>query len=282
MALDLSGQTVLVVDDEKFSRSIVSHLLEEMGKPRVLHASNGAAALEKLDDERGVINFVIADFNMPVMHGLQFLKSIRVGHRDINQAMPVAMVTGYSEKHLVDLALALDVNAFLIKPVSKQGLEKRLEKMLSQTDTDIWLKADDLYRDVDVDSVLDDIVGTVKKPAARGARRVFIKGADEPLFRDPEPVPPGESQADAWAHVLEDEAAESDVIVEKSATGKPLEGYECALNDVPQGSILAKDVHTADGRLFMHAGAQLTPRVISILQDLRELNHPVDSIWIVK
>ena len=65
-------------------------------------------------------------------------------------------------------------------------------------------------------------------------------------------------------------------------TNKPLQGYQCKLNDIPDAAILARDVHTADGRLFMHAGSQLTPRVISILFKLQELDHPVDSIWVAK
>ena len=284
MPLDLGDHSVLIVDDEKFSRSVVAHLLEAMGRPKVMHASNGAEALDLLDNEGDGISFVIADFNMPVMHGLQLLKSIRIGHREINRAMPVAMVTGYSEKHMVDLALALDVNAFLIKPVSKKGLEKRLKTMLEQVGGDNWLKSDDIYSNFEVKSVLDEIVGTKKKPSDETpqSRRFFIKGKEEPLLRDMEPVSPGESEADAWAHTLEDEAEESERIIEKPATTKALKGYECALNDIPEGAILAKDVHTADGRLFMHAGAQLTPRIISILFDLLELGHPVDSIWIVK
>jgi len=54
------------------------------------------------------------------------------------------------------------------------------------------------------------------------------------------------------------------------------------LNEIPEKALLARDVHTADGRLFMHAGDQLTPRAVSILFDLQELGHPVDSIWVAK
>ncbi len=265
MPLDLGDHSVLIVDDEKFSRSVVAHLLEAMGRPKVMHASNGAEALDLLNNEGDGINFVIADFNMPVMHGLQLLKSIRIGHREINRAMPVAMVTGYSEKHMVDLALALDVNAFLIKPVSKRGLENRLESMLSQGGDNIWLKSENLYLDLNVDSVLDDVLGTMPKPSDETprSRGFFIKGNEGPLLRGPEPVsadsPGGETAAD----------------------GDP-ESYKCPLRHIPAGAILARDVHTADGRLFLHAGAEMTLRVISILLDLLDLDHPVDSIWIVK
>ncbi len=265
MALDLGDHSVLIVDDEQFSRSVVAHLLVEMGRPRITHASNGSEALDALGDGSGKFDFIIADFNMPVMHGLQLLKAIRVGHGEIDRAMPVAMVTGYSEKHLVDLALALDINAFLIKPVSKRGLENRLVSMLSQVGEDIWLKSENLYLDLNVDSVLDDVLGTMPKPSDETpqSRGFFIKGNEGPLLRGPEPVsadsPGGETAAD----------------------GDP-ESYKCPLRHIPAGAILARDVHTADGRLFLHAGAEMTLRVISILLDLLDLDHPVDSIWIVK
>lgn len=275
MALDLSDQSVLIVDDEKFSRSIVAHLLGEMGKPRITHADNGSEALDALGDESVHFDFVIADFNMPVMNGLQLLKSIRVGHRDIDRAMPVAMVTGYSEKHLVDLALALDINAFLIKPVSKRGLEKRLESMLNQVGEDIWLKSESLYHDLNVDEVLDEVLGSMPKPSGEEtprSRRFFIKGKEGPLLDGPEPGSADGSEAQPPAGMPGGEAA---------ADGDP-ESYKCPLRQIPPGSILARDVHTADGRLFMHAGAEMTLRIISILLDLLDLDHPVDSIWIVR
>ena len=274
MALDLGDHSVLIVDDEQFSRSVVAHLLVEMGRPRIIQASNGSEALDALGDESGKFDFIIADFNMPVMHGLQLLKAIRVGHGEIDRAMPVAMVTGYSEKHLVDLALALDVNAFLIKPVSKRGLENRLESMLSQGGDNIWLKSENLYLDLNVDSVLDDVLGTMPKPSDETpqSRGFFIKGKEEPLFRDLEPVSTDGSEAQLPADSPGGETA---------ADGDP-ESYKCPLRHIPAGAILARDVHTADGRLFLHAGAEMTLRVISILLDLLDLDHPVDSIWIVK
>ncbi len=284
MSLNLEGQSILVVDDERYSRTIVAHVLRDLGGPNVVQAQDGVDALEALDAAKGKFAFVISDFNMPRMHGLQLLKEIRVGHGQINRAMPFAMVTGFSEKHLVDLALALDVNAFLVKPVSKRGLEKRLEKMLRVIRRDLWLKYRAVYDDIPVDSVLDELTALHKgeKRPTFPHRGIFVKGENTPLLRDAKPVEPEETESDAWAHLLEEEAEESEHIVETPLGERKLNGYECALDDIPKGAILARDLHTSDGRLFMHAGAQLSPRIISILYDLRELKHPVDSIWVAR
>ncbi len=157
MALDLSDQSILIVDDEQFSRSIVARLLEKMGKPQITEAGNGSEALDLLDNDGDKISLVIADFNMPVMHGLEFLKAIRAGEGGIDRDTPFAMLTGHSEKHLIGMALALDVNAFLIKPVSKKGLEQRLDKMLRHGTTGQWLKPATDYEAIDVKSALDNI-----------------------------------------------------------------------------------------------------------------------------
>ncbi len=112
-------------------------------------------------------------------------------------------------------------------------------------------------------------------------RGVFEEQTDQSLFRDPglEDTESG-SRADEWAHALEEEVTDSEKVVETSMSSHPIPGKLYALENIRPGSVLARDVHTADGRLFMHAGAKVTQRIISILFDLQELEHPVDNIWI--
>lgn len=279
MSLNLSGKTALVVDDERYSRTIVAQQLKDMRALNVLMAADGIEALDLMAKHGKLIAFVIADFNMPAMHGLELLKAIRVGDGHIDRATPVAMVTGYSDKGLVDLALALDVNAFVIKPVSKESLEKRLGRMFAHGGKDLWLKSAHLYEDIGVASALDDVLGTGMTPEdERKARRVYVKRKDEPLFRNPAEE---ETETDVHAHELEDEAVALEHPATSQAPRRQLHGYSCALKHIPkEGAILARDVHTADGRLFMHAGSELTPRIVSILFDLQDLEHPVDEIWV--
>ena len=73
---------------------------------------------------------------MPELHGLQLLKAVRTSQYGITRATPVTLLTGYSDKSLVDVALALDVNAFLVKPVSKGAFSARITQVLEQSDRD--------------------------------------------------------------------------------------------------------------------------------------------------
>lgn len=290
MALNLTGRTILIVDDERFSRATVARLLEDMGEPHIVHAANGDEAMGQLTSDDLNIDMVISDFNMPDKHGLDLLKSVRVGEEGIKRTMPFAILTGYSDKHLVDLALGLDVNAFLIKPVSKKGLEARINKMIRHALTGNWLKSESEYHDLNVASSLEEILGFQRqsedKPKARG---VFTLKKGRSLLRNPMPSDVFRDE-DLKAHELEDEALGLDDSTSPAKSGgstapaSPAKfqggGYECPVDQVPEGAILARDVHTADGRLFMHAGAHITERVASILIDLQDLGHPVDSVWL--
>ncbi len=148
--LNLSQRTFLVVDDETFSRTIVANMLRSLGMGTLFQAKDGAEALDLLSGEAKETDCVIADFNMPKMNGLELLKAIRVGARNIRRDIPFAMLTGHSDRELVGLAIQLDVNAFLIKPVSKKALVTRTHVLLTENPNP---KSADEYRRVNVSSL---------------------------------------------------------------------------------------------------------------------------------
>ena len=111
------------------SRSAVRWLLKDLGNPDVFQAGDGREALRLIANG---VDFVISDFNMPELHGLQLLKAVRTGQHGITRATPFTLLTGYSDKSLVDVALALDVNAFLVKPVSKGAFSTRIPRYLGK------------------------------------------------------------------------------------------------------------------------------------------------------
>lgn len=159
----LSGMTVLLVDDETFSRKLVANMLLDMGRPTIIEAANGADALSKFNESDNHIDFVVSDFNMPEVHGLQLLRAIRTMSDEKKRSTPFAMVSGYSERILVDMALLLDANAFLTKPVSHAGLRKRILKMLELVKSNKWLKHEDQYNSIDIAGILDEIASPEKK-----------------------------------------------------------------------------------------------------------------------
>lgn len=128
----LAGLSVLVADDEAFSLSIVGRMLREMGCSEVISADGGPLALSMLRVETApLIRLAVLDFNMPDTNGLEILKLIRTQKTQTPRDLPVVMLTGTADGALVSAAVALDVGAFVVKPVSKAMLGTRLGKVLS-------------------------------------------------------------------------------------------------------------------------------------------------------
>jgi two-component system chemotaxis response regulator CheY len=123
------GQKLLIIDDSPSIRTIVKLYL--MGRPlEVLEATDGAAGL-KLAAERGV-DLVIADFNMPVMDGLEFVKHLRAHEQEALRAVPVILLTANKEEEMKRRALDAGANAFAIKPISRSQLSATVDQFLPQ------------------------------------------------------------------------------------------------------------------------------------------------------
>jgi CheY-like chemotaxis protein len=147
----LAGRRVLVADDEEFSLSIISRMMREMGCTDLLAADGGPRGLGHLrNDAPPGIQLAILDFNMPEINGLQLLKAIRTGQAGVRRDLPVVMLTGTADGSLVSAAVALDVGAFVVKPVSKAMLGTRIAKVLTDRREP---KPASHYEAVDIDSV---------------------------------------------------------------------------------------------------------------------------------
>lgn len=123
----------LVVDDFSTMRRIIAGLLKEIGHNRIHEAEDGAAALRFLQagQNQGVpIDFVITDWNMPVMDGLELLKQIRLdpllGH------LPVLMVTAESKKENIIAAAHAGADGYIVKPFTAATLKEKLEKIMAK------------------------------------------------------------------------------------------------------------------------------------------------------
>lgn len=117
----------LVVDDSVTMRRIVANSLKNLGYTSFVEATDGKDALDKLaaDDE---INFVITDWNMPVLSGLELIKSIRGD--DKLKDLPVLMVTTRGVKEDIMEALSAKVNNYIVKPFTPQILKEKIEQIL--------------------------------------------------------------------------------------------------------------------------------------------------------
>jgi len=126
----------IVVDDETFSLSIVTQLCRAIGFKDVKSeksVKDGLLALKSAPAKFTPV--IIADFKMPEHNGLELLKAVRMGAVHAERGLPVLMLTGHTDANLVSSALKLDVDAFIAKPVSKAGLEKRLIQVLNSERT---------------------------------------------------------------------------------------------------------------------------------------------------
>lgn len=119
---------ILVVDDFPTMRRIIRNLLKDLGYENVDEAEDGAMGLEKL--RNGNFDFVVSDWNMPNLDGLEMLKQIRA---DENlSAMPVLMVTAEAKKENIIAAAQAGANGYVVKPFTAATLEEKLNKIFEK------------------------------------------------------------------------------------------------------------------------------------------------------
>ncbi len=116
----------LVVDDSPTMRRIVCNALRDIGYDDLVEAGDGAEALEQL--EATPPDFVITDWNMPNMNGLDLTKSIR-GHSEHN-GLPILMITTRGMKEDVLAAMQARVNNYVVKPFTPQVLREKIDAVL--------------------------------------------------------------------------------------------------------------------------------------------------------
>ncbi|PCF93990.1 chemotaxis response regulator CheY [Vreelandella nigrificans] len=122
------SMSFLVVDDFPTMRRIVRSLLKELGFTNVDEAEDGQDALNKL--RAGNFEFVVSDWNMPNMDGLEMLKEIR--QDDALKGLPVLMVTAEAKKENIIAAAQAGANGYVVKPFTAATLEEKLNKIFDK------------------------------------------------------------------------------------------------------------------------------------------------------
>ena len=113
----------LVIDDSMPMRRIVTNVLARLGHTDVVGAANGREALKKLETER--IDFVITDWFMPEMSGIDFMRTLRTN--DATRDIPIVMVTANAAGSDVAEAASLGVNGYVLKPFTADTLRDRID-----------------------------------------------------------------------------------------------------------------------------------------------------------
>jgi two-component system, chemotaxis family, chemotaxis protein CheY len=118
----------LIVDDSQTMRRIVSNSLKNLGYEEFSEACDGKDALVKLSADDS-LNFVITDWNMPVLSGLELVKAIRGD--DKMKAIPILMVTTRGVKEDIIEALKAKVNNYVVKPFTPAILREKIDQILA-------------------------------------------------------------------------------------------------------------------------------------------------------
>ncbi len=117
---------VLIVDDQKSIRSLVRSGLSQLGVVHIAEAADGVEAMKSL--LINPVHLIISDFNMPNMDGLDLLKAVRENPPTARTAF--IMLTGRADRELVQRAVQLGVNNYLVKPFNVQVLKSKVEQVL--------------------------------------------------------------------------------------------------------------------------------------------------------
>lgn len=122
----------LVVDDYKTMRRIVSVQLNEMGYDDVEEAEDGAIALNKMRE--GHFDFIISDWNMPNMTGIELLHAVRGDER--LKHLPFILVTTESQWSQISQAIRGEVSEYVVKPFHPESLVEKIKKCLGAANPD--------------------------------------------------------------------------------------------------------------------------------------------------
>lgn len=118
----------LIVDDFSTMRRIIRNLLKELGYTNVDEAEDGVMGLSKLRNEQ--FDFVVSDWNMPNMDGLEMLKNIRAD--PALSKLPVLMVTAEAKKENIIAAAQAGASGYVVKPFTAATLDEKLSKIFEK------------------------------------------------------------------------------------------------------------------------------------------------------
>ena len=119
---------ILIVDDFSTMRRIIKNLLRDLGFNNTEEADDGNTGLPKL--QNGNFDFLVTDWNMPGMTGIDLLRAVRADEKLMN--MPVLMVTAEAKKEQIILAAQEGVNGYIVKPFTAQTLKEKIDKIFER------------------------------------------------------------------------------------------------------------------------------------------------------
>ncbi len=127
MAID-KNMRILVVDDFSTMRRIIKNILKQLGFTNVVDADDGSTAWEILNKDK--IDFIISDWNMPKMSGIELLRKVRSSEEFAD--IPFLMVTAEGQQENVIEAVQAGVSNYIVKPFTPETFEQKIKKIFEK------------------------------------------------------------------------------------------------------------------------------------------------------
>ena len=121
---------ILIVDDFSTMRRIIKNLLRDLGFTNTSEADDGQTALPML--QNGNFDFLVTDWNMPGMTGIELLKAVRADAKLKN--LPILMVTAEAKRDQIIEAAQAGVNGYVVKPFTAAVLKEKIDKIFERVD----------------------------------------------------------------------------------------------------------------------------------------------------
>ncbi|RFA28607.1 response regulator [Alkalilimnicola ehrlichii] len=119
---------ILIVDDFSTMRRIIKNLLRDLGFTNTQEADDGTTALPML--KKGNFDFLVTDWNMPGMTGIDLLKAVRADPELSN--LPILMVTAEAKREQIVAAAEAGVNGYIVKPFTANTLKEKIDKIFER------------------------------------------------------------------------------------------------------------------------------------------------------
>jgi CheY-like chemotaxis protein len=149
---------ILLVDDEPFVRRVTVSILKSAGIIDVFEAKNGVEAISIMGGQQ--IDLLISDIQMPEMNGIELIQKIRVGATPADRGLRTIVVTSFSYTDVLSSCLLLDVNGFLVKPITPVSAK---EKILFALNENMQLRPAETYLQVKTDLAVIETM-SIKEP----------------------------------------------------------------------------------------------------------------------
>ncbi len=119
---------VLIADPNRHMRTLLKGVLRAFGVRSIREANDGADAFKEMSI--GNVDLVLTEYMMSPLDGLDFVRLVRTGQDSSDRFMPVIMVSGHTERHIVEQARDAGINEFLAKPITPESLMARTLSVL--------------------------------------------------------------------------------------------------------------------------------------------------------